>query len=133
MTNSLSEASRNLREIQTNIQDAVKAVEPLFNKLSSLIDERNQLRYQLEDTQRKFENLSNQLSDFQKKLNDNSIGFETQLQTSENKIVSLQREVDLLTMDRQKLSEQLKARDERIRTLESQNEELIQSIRGRPG
>jgi chromosome segregation ATPase len=133
LTDSLSEASRELKEIQNNIQDAVKAVEPIFSKLSTLIDERNQLKHQVQEVQRKFESLSSQISDLQKKLNDDKIEFEAKLQTSDNKIVSLQREVDLTTMENQKLSEQLKSRDEKIVTLEAQKEELMQSLRDRTG
>ena len=129
----MSDASLDLKEIQNNIQDAVKAIEPLFSKLSTVIDERDQLKQQVEEVQRKFEGLTNQLSNLQKNLNDQKVEYETQKQTNDNKIVSMKRDFDLLTMDKQKLSEQVKTQDDKISTLESQKEEILRSLREQTG
>jgi hypothetical protein len=45
--------------------------------------------------------------------------------------VSLQRELDLVILDKKQLSEKLKEQEVKITTLESQKEELIQSLRNR--
>ncbi|MHA1978419.1 MAG: hypothetical protein ACW98I_16065 [Candidatus Hodarchaeales archaeon] len=131
MANSYDDMNTEISVIRTNVQEAFKKVEPLISHLDALITEKNAFKRQVDEIQRKYDDLGNELSVLQNKLSEQKVEFESQKQTNENRLVSLQREVDLLTLDKKQLSEKIKIQDEKISTLESQKEELIQSLRDR--
>ncbi len=133
MANTKDHVNSEMEAIKTNVQEAFKKVEPLISQLDTLITEKNALKEQVDEIQRKYADLGNELSELQKKLKDQKVEFESQKHTTENRIVSLQREVDLLTSDKKQLSDKLSKQNERIATLESQKEELQQSLRDRSG
>ena len=128
---SFNNFNEEIKKIQTNVRESIQAIEPIASKIDTLINERDSFKSQTDELKRKFDSLSDQLSDLQKKLNDQKIEFDTKAQTSENQIVSLQREIDLLTLDQKKFSEQLKTRDDKIHMLESQKDELLTSLRNK--
>jgi chromosome segregation ATPase len=131
MSESFNNINEEIKKIQTNARESFEAIEPITTKIDALISERDSLKSQSEELKRNFDDLSTQLSDLQKKLNDQKMEFEAKAQTSENKIVSLQREIDLLNLDKKKFTEQLKSRDDRISMLETQKEELLTSLRNK--
>ena len=129
MSGSFNNINEEIKKLQTNVRESFEAIEPITSKIDALISERDSFKSQADEVKRNFDDLSNQMSDLQKKLNDQKVEFETKAQTSENQIVSLQREIDLLALDKKKFSEQLKTRDDKISMLESQKEELLTSLR----
>jgi len=131
MPESFNNINEEIKKLQTNARESFEAIKPIISKIDALISERDSFESQADEAKRNFDDLSNQLSDLQKKLNNSKTEFETKAQTSENQIVSLQREIDLLALDKKKLSEQLKTRDDKISMLESQKEELITSLRNK--
>ena len=88
-----------------------------------------ELEEQMEEKNRLNTDLKNKISTLEHKLTEERTEFEKKLETNENKIVSLQRELDFAKDDTNKLKDQLKAKDDRIHILESQNEELSNSLR----
>ena len=131
MPNSFDDVNTEISSIRTSVQEAFNKVEPLISQLDALIKEKNAFKLQVDEIQRKYNDLGNEVSELQKKLSDQKLEFESQNQTNENRLVSLQREVDLLTLDKKQLSEKIKTQDGRISTLESQKEELVQTLRDR--
>ncbi|MCK4847839.1 MAG: hypothetical protein KAT16_02315 [Candidatus Heimdallarchaeota archaeon] len=131
MSGSFNNINEEIKKLQTNVRESFEAIEPITSKIDALISERDNFKSQAEEVKRNFDDLSNQLSGSQKKLNDQKAEFETKAQTSENQIVSLQREIDLLTLDKKQLSEQLKTQDDKIGMLESQKEELVTALRNK--
>ena len=131
MPESFNNINEEIKKIQTNVRESFETIDPITSKIDALISERASLKSQVDEVKRNFDELSNQLSNLQKKLNDQQAEFETKSQTTENQIVSYQREIDLLVLDKKKLSEQLKTRDDKISTLESQKEELLTSLRNK--
>ncbi len=129
VSESFNNFNEEIRKLQTNVRESFEAIEPITSKIDALISERNSFKSQADELKRNFDNLSSQLSDLQKKLNDQKIEFDAKAQTNENQIVSLQREIDLLTLDKKKFLEQLKTRDDKISMLESQKDELLTSLR----
>ena len=129
VTESFNNFNEEIKKLQTNIQESFKVIEPITSKIDVLISERDSFKSQVDELKRNFDNLSNQLSDLQKKLNDQKAEFDAKEQTNENRLVSLQREIDLLTLDKKKFLEQLKTRDDKINMLESQKNELLTSLR----
>jgi len=131
MPESFSNVNEEIKKLQKNVRESFEAIEPIASKIDVLISERDSFHSQADEIKRNFDNLNDQLSDLQKKLNAQKTEFETKAQTSENQIVSLQREIDLLALDKKKFSEQLKTRDDKISMLESQKEELLTSLRNK--
>ncbi|MFX0205123.1 MAG: hypothetical protein ACFFDT_03995 [Candidatus Hodarchaeota archaeon] len=129
MTNSFDEVNEQLTEIQENLSQAVNIAKEVPTRLSRLITEKKELKEQMEEIKRVNTDLKNKISTLEHKLAEQRTEFEKKLETSENQIVSLQRELDLAKDDGNKLKDQLKAKDDRIHILESQNEELKNSLR----
>ena len=131
VTGSFNNFNEEIKKLQTNVRESFEAIEPITSKIDALIRERDSFKSQTDELKRNFDNLSDQLSDLQKKLNEQKIEFDAKAQTNENQIVSLQREIDLLTLDKKKFLEQLKTRDDKISLLESQKDELLTSLRNK--
>jgi chromosome segregation ATPase len=131
VSESFNNFNEEIKKLQTNVRESIESIEPITSKIDALISERDSFKSQTDELKRKFDNLSDQLSDLQKNLNEQKIQFDAKAQTNENQIVSLQREIDLLTLDKKKFLEQLKARDDKISLLESQKDELLTSLRNK--
>ncbi len=131
VSESFNNFNEEIKKLQTNVRESFEAIEPITSKIDALISERDSFKSQADELKRNFDNLSDQLSDLQKKLNDQKMEFDAKAQTKENQIVSLQREIDLLTLDKKKFLEQLKTRDDKISMLESQKDELLTSLRNK--
>ena len=131
VTGTFNNFNEEIKKLGINIEESFKAIEPITSKIVALINERDNLKSQFDEIKRNFDNLSSQISELQKKLNDQKAEFDTKEQTFENRIVSLQREIDLLMLDNQKFSEQIKTRDDKINMLESQKSELLTSLRNK--
>ncbi|MFW9903760.1 MAG: hypothetical protein ACFFFH_05465 [Candidatus Thorarchaeota archaeon] len=129
MTNSFDEVNEQLIEMQENLSQAVNIAKEVPTKLSQLITEKRELEVQMEEIKRVNTDHKNKISTLEHKLTEQQTEFEKKLETSENQIVSLQRELDLAKDDVKKFKDQLKAKDDRIHVLESQNEELKNSLR----
>ena len=129
MTNSFDEVNEQLTEIQENLSQAVNIAKEVPTKLSQLLTEKKELEEQMEEVKRMNTDLKNNISTLEHKLSEQQTEFEKKLETSENQIVSLQRALDLAKDDANKVKDQLKAKDDRIHILESQNEELKNSLR----
>jgi len=130
VSESFNNFNEEIKKLQTNVRESIEAIEPITSKIDALISERDSFKSP-DELKRKFDNLSDQLSNLQKKLNEQKIEFDAKARTNENQIVSLQREIDLLTLDKKKFLEQLKTRDDKISLLESQKDELITSLRNK--
>ncbi len=131
MPESFNNINEEIKKLQTNVRESFETIDPITSKIDALISERASLKSQVDEVKRNFDDLSSQISNLQKKLNDQKAEYETKAQTTENQIVSYQREIDLLVLDKKKLSEQLKTRDDKITTLESQKEELLTTLRNK--
>ncbi|MHA1236267.1 MAG: hypothetical protein ACTSQ9_01245 [Candidatus Hodarchaeales archaeon] len=131
MPESFNDINEEIKKLKTNVHESFETIEPIASKIDALIGERDSLKSQVDEVKRKFDDLSDQISNLQKKLNEQKAEFEIKAQTAENQIVSYQREIDLLVLDKKKLSEQLKTRDDKISTLESQKEELLTTLRNK--
>jgi chromosome segregation ATPase len=131
VSESFNNFNEEIKKLQTNVRESIEAIEPITSKIDALISERDSFKSQTDELKRKFDNLSDQLSNLQKKLNEQKIEFDAKARTNENQIVSLQREIDLLTLDKKKFLEQLKTRDDKISLLESQKDELLTSLRNK--
>ena len=131
VSESFNNFNEEIKKLQTNVRESIEAIKPITSKIDALISERDSFKSQTDELKRKFDNLSDQLSDLQKKLNEQKIEFDAKARTNENQIVSLQREIDLLTLDKKKFLEQLKTRDDKIILLESQKDELLTSLRNK--
>lgn len=131
VSESFNNFNEEIKKLQTNVRESIEAIKPITSKIDALISERDSFKSQTDELKRKFDNLSDQLSDLQKKLNEQKIEFDAKARTNENQIVSLQREIDLLTLDKKKFLEQLKTRDDKISLLESQKDELLTSLRNK--
>ena len=129
VSESFNNFNEEIKKLQTNVRESFEAIEPINSKIDVLIRERDSFKSQIDELKRNFDDLNNQVSDLQRKLNDQKAAHDAKEQTNENRIVSLQREIDLLTLDKQKFSEQLKARDDKISILESQKDELLTTLR----
>ena len=129
MTNSFDEVDEQLTEIQENLSQAVIIAKGVPTKLSQLLIDKKELEEQVEETKRMNTDLKNKISTLEHKLSEQQTEFEKKLETSENQIVSLQRELDFAKGDANKLKDQLNSKDDRIHILESQNEELKNSLR----
>ncbi len=131
MSNSFNDINSEIKSVQTNVNQALKAIEPITLKLDKLLEEKKQLKQQTEDIQRKITDLNTENSELRQKFFAQNQKFESQQRTYENQIESLRREVDLLLSDKEQLTKQLKVKDDKIATLESQKNELVQSLRSK--
>ena len=129
MTNSFNEVTDQLAEIQKNLTQAVNIAKEAPAKISQLLKEKKDLEERTEEINRLNTDLKNNVSTLENRLAEQRTEFEKKLESSENTIVSLQRELDLAKDDNKKLKDQLKAKDERINMLESQKQELTDSLR----
>jgi chromosome segregation ATPase len=129
MTNSFNEVNEQLTEIQQNLTQAVNIAKEVPTKVNRLLKEKKELEVQMEEIIRMNNDLKNKNSTLEQKLTEQRTEFEQKLETNENKTVSLQRELDLAKDDSRKLKDQLKAKHDRIHILESQKEELTNSLR----
>ncbi len=129
MTNSFNEVTDQLAEIQKNLTQAVNIAKETPVKISQLLKEKKDLEERTEEINRLNTDLKNNVSTLENRLAEQRTEFEKKLESSENTIVSLQRELDLAKDDNNKLKDQLKAKDERINMLESQKQELTDSLR----
>ncbi|MFX0122129.1 MAG: hypothetical protein ACFFAE_00695 [Candidatus Hodarchaeota archaeon] len=129
MTNSFNEVNEQLTEIQQNLAQAVNIAKEVPTKVNQLLKEKKELEERTEEIKRINTDLKTKISSLEHKLNEERIEFEKKLETNENTIVSLQRELELTKDDIKKLEDRLKAKDDRIHILESQNEELTNSLR----
>lgn len=129
MTNSFNEVTDQLAEIQKNLTQAVNIAKETPVKISQLLKEKKDLEERTEEINRLNTDLKNDVSTLENRLAEQRTEFEKKLESSENTIVSLQRELDLAKDDNKKLKDQLKAKDERINMLESQKQELTDSLR----
>ncbi len=129
MTNSFNEVTDQLAEIQKNLTQAVNIAKEAPAKIGQLLKEKKDLEERTEEINRLNTDLKNNVSTLENRLAEQRTEFEKKLESSENSIISLQRELDLAKDDNNKLEDQLKAKDERINMLESQKQELTDSLR----
>ena len=129
MTNSFNEVNEQLTEIQQNLTQAVNIAKEVPAKVSQLLKEKKELEDRMEEINRMNTDLKNTIATLEHKLTEQKTEFEKKIETSENKIISLQRDLDITKDNSNKLKDQLKAKDDRIQILESQNEELKTTIR----
>ncbi|MFX1285828.1 MAG: hypothetical protein ACFFB5_19460 [Promethearchaeota archaeon] len=129
MTNSFNEVAEQITEIQENLMQAVNIAKEVPVKISRLINEKNALKEKTEEISRINTDLKNNVATLEHKLAEQRTDFEKKLESSENKIIYLQRELDLVKDDINKLKDQLEAKEERIKVLESQKKELTDSLR----
>lgn len=129
MTNSFNEVNDQLTEIQQNLIQAVNIAKEVPTKVNQLLKEKKELEERTEEINRINTDLKDKVSSLEHKLTEQQTEFEKKLETTENVNASLQRELDLAKDDSSRLKDQLKARDDRIQILESQKEELTNSLR----
>lgn len=129
MTNSFNEVNEQMTEIQQNLTQAVEIAKEVPSKISQMIEEKKNLEQENEEIKKVNTDLKNQVSTLKGKLADELAEFNRKQESSENEIIYLQRELDLDKDDLNKLRDQLKAKDGRINILESQKQELTDSLR----
>jgi len=129
MTNSFKESTKELIEIKNSLLQSMEITKQVPEKVDRLLNEIYDLK-----------NLNNVLKTKNKELGDRSTKLEAEIKvlkddfakkfdSSENKIISLQRELELRKDDMSKLKNQIEDRNERIKILESQKEELTSVLR----
>ncbi|MHA1226558.1 MAG: hypothetical protein ACTSPV_07445 [Candidatus Hodarchaeales archaeon] len=129
MSNSLNNTNDQLNEIKTNLSTAIEKAKSVPEKINQLIKMRDGLSEENQRLKIKNKELEDEIVKIDSKLSDLKQEYERKLEMSENKIVSLQRELDLAKDDKEKLEKQIIEREERIKILESQKEELAQALR----
>ncbi|MHA2245084.1 MAG: hypothetical protein ACXADY_08955 [Candidatus Hodarchaeales archaeon] len=129
MTNSFNEINDQSAEIQKNLAQAVNIAKEVPAKINQLLKEKKDLEERTDEIDKLNTDLKTKVSILENKLAEQRTEFEKKLESNDNKIVSLQREFDLAKDDNNKLKDQLKAKDERINILESQKQELTDSLR----
>jgi len=129
VSNSLNNTNDQLNEIKTNLSTAIEKAKSVPEKINQLIKMRDGLSEENQRLKIKNKELEDEIVKIDSKLSDLKQEYERKLEMSENKIVSLQRELDLAKDDKEKLEKQIIEREERIKILESQKEELAQALR----
>ncbi|UCE12448.1 MAG: hypothetical protein JSV04_09650 [Candidatus Heimdallarchaeota archaeon] len=129
MRNSFDEVTEHISEIQENLTQAVNTAKEVLPYISELLNQKTDLEQQINELRRNNSELKGQVSTLENKLSEQRTEFEKKLETSENRIISLQRELDLGRDDYKKLEDRLREKDERIKVLESQKQELTDSLR----
>ena len=107
MTNSFNEVNEQITEIQQNLTQAVNIAKEVPAKVSKLLKGKKELEEQMEEIKRMNADLKNKIATLEHKLIEQQTEFEKKLETSENKIFSLQRELDITKDDINRLIDEI--------------------------
>ncbi|MHA1973840.1 MAG: hypothetical protein ACTSW1_12660 [Candidatus Hodarchaeales archaeon] len=129
MSNPLNDTNDQLNEIKTNLSTTIEKTKSVPEKINQLIKMKEELSEENRGLILKSKELKDEIVKIESKMNDLRQDYERKLEMSENKIVALQRDLDLAKDDKNKLEKKIIERDKRIEILESQKEELTQALR----
>ena len=118
-----------LLEIKNTLLQSMEITKQVPEKVDRLLNEINDLKQSTNILRAKNKELEERSTKLEADINFLKDDFAKKIDSSENKIVSLQRELELNKDDIIKLSKQIKEKDERIKLIESQKEELTMALR----
>jgi chromosome segregation ATPase len=131
MSNTLEKSTTQANKIKQNLTRASEIAKELPDKLNQLHQANMNLNKEKEMAKKENEELKGRVNNLDANLLSIKTEFDQKLKTSENKIVSLQRELEIARDDLKSKISQNTAKDERINVLESQNKELMENLRRR--
>ncbi len=129
MTNTFSKMDEELNETQRKLTKAADITKVVPEKIKQILEEKRKLN-EANSELNKFNNeMKEKISKLEGMLSDQRNDFENKLASNENRIVSLERELELSKDENLKLITKLEEKNRRIEILESQKAELTQSLR----
>ncbi|WP_455141628.1 hypothetical protein [Candidatus Hodarchaeum mangrovi] len=129
MTNSFKENTKELTEIKNSLLESMEITKQVPQKVDRLLNEVSDLKQSTNALRTKNKELEDRSTKLEAEVIALKDDFAKKLESSENRIVSLQRELELSKDDMIKLKNQIEDKNERIRLLESQKEELTSALR----
>ncbi len=129
MTNSFKENTKELTEIKNSLLESMEITKQVPQKVDRLLNEVSDLKQSTNALRTKNKELEDRSTKLEAEVIALKDDFAKKLESSENRIVSLQRELELSKDDMSKLKNQIEDKNERIRLLESQKEELTSALR----
>lgn len=128
MSNSFENTTSQVTKIKQNLTQASEIAKKLPDKLNQLLKTNSRLEQQKKEILQENEDLKGQVAKLEADLLAQEADFDQKLKTSENKFVSLQRELEIAKDDLKDKAAEIVAKEERIKILESQNKELKENL-----
>ncbi len=129
MEKRMNKTSIEMNEVQKNLSRSINITKEIPNKINQLKQDNFILQKKNQELTDANNESKNRVASLEHKISEITLEFEKKLQSNENKLISLQRELDLSNEEIRSIKDQLKKRDDRIILLENQKNELIESLR----